>query len=273
MGCIGWLSTCTRPDLATVHSFLSSYLQCPSSQHMGAAIYALHYIHSIVDYGISFTSREKRAAHAFLHFPRKTDTEAYLDAVPPQTKEDFQHLGTYADACWGSQLGNSVPKGTPLELFKFRSMSGAIVLRMSGPTSWKAERQDRTSLSTGESEIKATNTASKLTVSTRHFADGFTRNGVPLTDTDAPTPVHNDNEACVQWCHNMTSKSTNHMEMWENSVREWIHDRSLDIKHVPGLCNIADIFTKEIKDKSLFCRLRDAFMCRLSTFIGASAAA
>jgi len=241
---------------------------------MGAAIYALHYVHSTEDYGITFTSKEKQPVHAFLHYPHKTDVEAYgEEAVPPATKDDFARLSTYADACWGSQLGNSVRKGTPIELFKFRSMSGAVVLRMSGPTSWKAVRQDETSLSTCEAEIKATNAASTLTVATRNFSKGFQLGHIRLPDTDKPTRVHNDNEACVKWCHNMTSKSTNHMELWENSVREWVQNGTLDIRHVPGLDNVADIFTKEIRDKSLFCRLRDAFMCRMGTFIRAAPAA
>ena len=192
VGCLGWLAMCTRPDLATVHSFLSSYLHCPSSQHMGAAIYALHYVHSTEDYGITFTSKEKQPVHAFLHYPHKTDVEAYgEEAVPPATKDDFARLSTYADACWGSQLGNSVRKGTPIELFKFRSMSGAVVLRMSGPTSWKAVRQDETSLSTCEAEIKATNAASTLTVATRNFSKG-----VPARSHSPPR--HGQAHTCSQ---------------------------------------------------------------------------
>jgi hypothetical protein len=54
IGSIGWLATATRPDLATVHSFLSSYNGKPSSGHMPAALYALHYIHSTHNNWISF---------------------------------------------------------------------------------------------------------------------------------------------------------------------------------------------------------------------------
>jgi hypothetical protein len=54
VGSIGWLATATRPDLAPVHSFLSSYNSKPSSGHMRAALYVLHYIHSTHDHGIHF---------------------------------------------------------------------------------------------------------------------------------------------------------------------------------------------------------------------------
>ena len=45
IGSIGWLSSSTRPDLSAVHSFLASYSNKPSTGHMKAALYALHYIH------------------------------------------------------------------------------------------------------------------------------------------------------------------------------------------------------------------------------------
>lgn len=57
------------------------------------------------------------------------------------------------------------------------------------------------------------------------------------------------------------------MEQRENSVREWVADKTLSVKHVQGTCNPSDIFTKEMKDGSHFRRLRDSFMCRHSSFL------
>ncbi len=54
VGSIGWLAQSTHPDLAPSHSFLSAYSNKPSCSHWNAALYVLHYIHSTVDYGISF---------------------------------------------------------------------------------------------------------------------------------------------------------------------------------------------------------------------------
>jgi hypothetical protein len=36
------------------------------------------------------------------------------------------------------------------------------------------------------------------------------------------------------------------MEMCKNAIREWVQDASLQILHVPGQINPADIFTKEM---------------------------
>ena len=65
----------------------------------------------------------------------------------------------------------------------------------------------------------------------------------------------------------MTMKATRHMEQRETSVREWVQDKTLNVYHVKGTCNPADIFTKEMKDGVHFRRLRDSFMTRSSSFL------
>jgi hypothetical protein len=57
------------------------------------------------------------------------------------------------------------------------------------------------------------------------------------------------------------------MELRENAVCEWIHDGILNLLHVKGCVNPADIFTKEMRDGAHFRRLRDSFMCQLSNFL------
>eukprot|EP00970_Alexandrium_tamarense_P009299 scaffold1836_cov204-Alexandrium_tamarense.AAC.45 len=198
VGSIGWLAQCTRPDIAPVHSFLSLYNNKPSPGHMKAALHALHYIHSTHDYGINFTSENRHPLHTYLHFPDSLDTEAYLDATPPKPGMESK-LTTYSDACWGSQIGNAVREGTLLPLFKLRRMSGAIMFRSGRPIAWASERQDRTSLSSCEAEIRATNVAGKLTLTICNITDGFCSIGVPISDADGVANIWNDNEACVSW--------------------------------------------------------------------------
>ena len=65
----------------------------------------------------------------------------------------------------------------------------------------------------------------------------------------------------------MTLKAMRHIELRENSVREWVQDKSIKILHVEGKNNVSDIFTKEMRDVTHFCRLRDSFMCRLADFL------
>ena len=145
-------------------------------------------------------------------------------------------------------------------------MSGGIIFRCGGPVAWVGERQDKTSLSSCEAEIRATSATAKLLKSVLNMASGLADSGVSITDLDGSSALYNDNEACVAWSHNMTSKAVRHMELRENAVREWVQDGSISVAHVSGKCNPADIFTKEMKDGAQFRRLRDSFMSRLSSF-------
>lgn len=73
--------------------------------------------------------------------------------------------------------------------------------------------------------------------------------------------LYNDNQACVNWSKCCTTKGLRHIQMKENRVRENIASEFVTIQHVDGKLNIADIFTKEMKDISHFVELRDLFMC------------
>ncbi len=67
----------------------------------------------------------------------------------------------------------------------------------------------------------------------------------------------------------MTSTAACHIdiELHENSVREWVQDKTIAVKHFAGKNNPADIFTKEMHGGTHFCCLRDSFMSRLLDFL------
>jgi len=267
IGSIGWLAHMTQPDLSAVHSFfLASYSNKPTVGHMKAALYALHYIHSTHDYGISFTSNSVAPMHCYIHFPPSTDVEAYSNAIP-LTPATSSTLSSYSNACWGSQIGSAVAEGTLLPLFKFWSMSGGIIFRNGGPLGWLCKRQDCTSLSSCKTKIRATNATSKKVLDFRHLCTSMCEAGHSLPDATQPTLLYNDNDACVKWSHNMTSKAARHIKLRENSVREWVKNKSLAVKHVSGKINPLDIFTKEMRGGTHFWHQRDSFMSRLSDFL------
>jgi hypothetical protein len=62
----------------------------------------------------------------------------------------------------------------------------------------------------------------------------------------------------------MTSKAAQHIELCKSSVRKWVQDKTVFVKHVAGKMNPVGIFTKEMRDGTHFCCLRDSFMSRLS---------
>jgi hypothetical protein len=268
-GSIGWFSNSTHPNLSVVHSFLAFYSNKPSVGHKKAALYALHYIHSTHDYGIFFMSDAVAPMHSNIHFPPLTDVEAYTNALP-LTLTNSSTLSSYGDACWGSQIGYAVADGTLLPLFKFRSMTGGIIFQTGGPVGWLGERQDRTSLSSCEAEIRATNATSKKVVDFRSVCQSMVESEHDIADVTSPTPLFNDNNACVRWSYKMTSKAARHIELQENSVCKWIQSKLLTVKHVSGKLNPSDIFTKDMCDSMHFRRLWDSFMSHLSNFVNAS---
>ena len=127
---------------------------------MDAAVYVVKYLRSTVDYGIAFHSTSDTPASAYVHFPFHHDNEAYTDALPPTAAEQHE-LTAYSAACWGRQLGGALPNGHEIEMFKFRSMSGFIVIRAGGPVAWSSVRQPRTSRSSCEAEVRATDECAK----------------------------------------------------------------------------------------------------------------
>jgi hypothetical protein len=218
---------------------------------MKAALYALYYIHSTHDYGISFTSEGVAPMHLYVHYPPSTDIGTYKDATPP-TPTNSSTLSAYSNACWGSQIGSAVADGTLLPLFKFCSMNGGIVFKNSGPIGWLGERQECTSLSSCKAEIRANIATSKKIIDFSNLCRSISKNGHSLSNIDSPTKLFNDNDACVRWSHNMTSKAAHHIEPHENLIHKWVQDKTLDVLHVAGKLNPADIFTKEMRNGTHF---------------------
>jgi hypothetical protein len=78
----------------------------------------------------------------------------------------------------------------------------------------------------------------------RNLIDDF-----ELLESRQPTIVWNDNQGCVDWTKGVSiSKKLRHLNMREISVRLWQQLRLVDVRHIADKTNIADIFTKEIKD-------------------------
>jgi hypothetical protein len=186
-----------------------------------------------------------------MSFPHSSNTEAYIDATPPKTDQHHQ-LTTYSDACWGSQIRNAIRDGIQLPLFKFCSMSNAIIFHLGGPITWKTDRPDRTSLRSCEAEIRTINMGSRFTIIIQNMIIHLASLGYPIDDANMATPLYNNNEACVKWCHNSTTKGNCHIKNCKNATCKWVKDGSISVTHVSGKCNPSNIFTKEMRNGAHF---------------------
>jgi hypothetical protein len=165
----------------------------------------------MAEYGLSYHSAASSTIQAFNHFPAHHNKEAYTDAIPP-APGDVSHLTGYSDACWGGQFGNVVPDGTPLQLFKYRSISGYVISQTGEPISWKSIQQNRTALSSCEAEIIATY---DCVTELEHILNRARYLHIP--DAAHPITVYNDNQACVDWSTSVTNKCTKHLNLRENA--------------------------------------------------------
>jgi hypothetical protein len=161
------------------------------------------------------------------------------------------------------------PLLTALSFHSF-SMNIGIIFRNGNLVGWIGKCQECTSLSSCEAEIRATNATSKKVADNRNLCGSISDLGNILSDISQPAFLYNDNDACVRWSYNMTSKAARHIELWENSVQEWVQNKTINVQHVSGKINPADIFTKEMRDGAHFRCLWDSFMSRLSNFINDS---
>ena len=142
-----------------------------------------------------------------------------------------------------------------MPLFKTRSISGFIIL-YNGPLHWVSRRQKVTARSSAEAEIYATDECVKALLRLQHLVEDMGARHIYMP-TKSPIEVFNDNTACVCWSKSTTTKGLRHMTIRENAVRESVLDGTVVIKHIAGDFNIADIFTKELKDTATFLNIRD----------------
>jgi hypothetical protein len=67
------------------------------------------------------------------------------------------------------------------------------------------------------------------------------------------TAIYNDNKVAADWSNSSSTKVMCHVNIWENSVREAIHEfNEITASHIPGQNNPVAIFTKEFKSDVIF---------------------
>ena len=159
-----------------------------------------------------------------------------------------------------------------VELFKYRSVSGYLIMlmRCGGPITWKAVRQERTSRSTCETEIRATDKAVKEILSLRHRCD----DDMHLPGAVGPTCLYSDNQGTVDWSKGTSTKGMRHINLNDCAVRGSIQAKEVGICYIPGDVNPSNIFTKEMRDTTHFRTLHDSFMMsaeKFRTFVTSSA--
>ena len=90
-----------------------------------------------------------------------------------------------------------------------------------GPIMWSSKRQKITARSSAEAEIYATDECTKCVQQLKNLTDDLN-----LPYSKKPTQLYNDNQACIYWSYNNTSKGLRHIQIKENAVRENIQNNN-----------------------------------------------
>lgn len=121
-----------------------------------------------------------------------------------------------SDSNWGPQDASHPKPGTnyKIPLAHSRSQAGYIHY-FNGPIAWSSCHQKITARSPCEAEIYATDLCTKEVLHIKHLFKDLNLSHLLPT----PSPIYNDNSACVQWCNALTNRNLRHLQMKENAVR------------------------------------------------------
>lgn len=122
-----------------------------------------------------------------------------------------------------------------------RSRTGIVLKFGPAPIIWVSKRQSLVAHSTAEAEYVAASTCNQLILGTRHMFQelGF--------DVSSPTPLHEDNEACIALATNpVTSRASKHIELRYHSLREHVALKHIKMIYTPTKEQQADFFTKPL---------------------------
>jgi hypothetical protein len=111
--------------------------------------------------------------------------------------------------------------------------------------------------STAESELRALDLGSRDALWIRKLAKAFR-----MPEGDLPVPIYEDNQACFYIAkNNKWTSATKHVANMYFAVRDDIIDERIDLLPVDSKDNLADIFTKPLKQKN-FEKFRSAIGVR-----------
>ena len=122
-----------------------------------------------------------------------------------------------------------------------KSVSGFIIECGNGPISWSSKQQVVVALSSCEAEYIACSHCARQILWLRSLFDEL---GFPQTH---PSPLYCDNQGTVICTHDPQSHSRmKHIDIRAHFIRDAVNDRLIDVHHIPGVENPADLLTKPL---------------------------
>ena len=166
-----------------------------------------------------------RLAKQVLRYLRGTVAAGIL--FTDRTQDDLYTY--YSDATWGSESDRI-------------SFQGWCVTRAGGAVLWTAKRQNSVALSSMEAEFMAASEASKEVA-------WLEKLNIDLNEGTSKIPtLYCDNQGAVELIHNTKFHNrAKHIDIRYHHIRDdMVQKGKLEVKHIPGLEQPADILTKQL---------------------------
>lgn len=204
----------------------------PYRQAVGSLMYLAVATRPDLAFVVSFCSQflDKSKKHHWLMIKRVLKYLKGTVAFGILFKHGFKYgiLESYSDADYAS------------EAVTRKSVSGVVVKYSGGAIFWMSKRQQCVSLSTTEAEYIAASEAAKELVWLKRLFEEI----APLAEIPI---LLVDNASAVQLTKNPEyHQRTKHIDVRYHFVREKVLARELEVQHVPGEKNLADILTKPL---------------------------
>ena len=123
-----------------------------------------------------------------------------------------------------------------------KSVSGFIIECANGPLSWSSKQQAIVALSSCEAEYISCTHCARQVIWLRSL---FHELGFPQTQ---PTTLYCDNQGTVACTHDPHSHSRmKHIDLRQHFIRACVNNRIIDVHHIPGIHNPADLLTKPLE--------------------------
>jgi hypothetical protein len=173
----------------------------------------------------NYGPRHFDAAKHLLRYLQGTRSRGIIYGNTPST---FPLFRAFADSDWAMSEGR-------------RSVSGFIVECAGAPIAWSSKQQAIVALSSCEAEYLASAHCAREVVWLRSLFNelGFRQ--------DRPTTLFCDNKGTVACTHDPHSHSQmKHIDIRAHFIRDCVNDKLVDVHHIPGVDNTADVLTKPL---------------------------
>ena len=237
VGMLGALMLSTRPDLAYCVGQVRQYTAFPRRHHYQALKRIVRYVKGTMKYGLVF---DKEAPSGIV---------GYVDADHAANIDDRTSISGVVFIFMGAAF-----------VHRSKKQRGQISGRpREGET--EKDRQERVTAdaarSSAESELRALDLGSRDALWIRKLAKAFR-----MPEGDLPVPIYEDNQACFYIAkNNKWTSATKHVANMYFAVRDDIIDERIDLLPVDSKDNLADIFTKPLRQKN-FEKFRSAIGVR-----------